>query len=184
MSYHPGCSSFCLDPTLPPQHRNCHPFSKGIAFFEMISVIIMCQICLTGMVSWKRNVRETCVDLSVQFDFVKTVQSDLDKTWNLGRNFSQSPNHFAHFDDIHKYRILTEYYWVLLSKPCVKSRKSLISVNLLWLRSYDKSLNAMQNSHNNVKLQWVILIHKQEPRNSCMCIVNVRNICATENTTL
>ena len=61
--------------------------------------IIMCKICLTGMVSWKRNVRETWVDLSVQFDFVKTVQSDLDKTWNLGRNFSQSPNHFAHFDD-------------------------------------------------------------------------------------
>ena len=100
------------------------------------------------MVSWKRNVRETWVDLSVQFDFVKTVQSDLDKTWNLGRNFSQSPNHFAHFDD--RYRIL--------SKPCVKSRKSLISINLPWLRSSMTNHSMVEpNSHNNVKLQWVIL---------------------------
>ena len=46
---------------------------------------IICWLRLTVMLCWKRNSKEkeTLVDLSVQFDFVKTFQSELDKTLNF-----------------------------------------------------------------------------------------------------
>ena len=44
----------------------------------------------------KRNrIEKTSVDLSVQFDFVKTIQSELDKTLNSGQNFSPGIAQFS-----------------------------------------------------------------------------------------